>query len=70
MNKNDILEFSRKENITLSNGELEYVYTTIKSRYSDILNNKFDIESIKDNLSYINYLKIKDLYYKYKDYYM
>ena len=66
--KNDINSFAAKNNISLSNNELEFIYNFIKTRYKEILNNpnNFSLTKYKNNFSNENFVKINGLINRYK----
>ena len=68
--KEDILEFSKRQDINLRDDELDLIYDYIKNKTDIILDNPEEIlEKIKDKLSKKVYLKILELYIKYEDYF-
>lgn len=66
--KNDINSFALKNNINLSNNELEFIYNFIKNRYKEVLNNpnNFSLTKYKNNFSNENFVKINGLINRYK----
>lgn len=66
--KNDINSFAIKNNINLSNNELEFIYNFIKTRYKEVLNNpnNFSLSKYKNNFSNENFVKINGLINHYK----
>ncbi len=66
--KNDINSFALKNNINLSNNELEFIYNFIKTRYKEVLNNpnNFTLTKYKNNFSNENFVKINGLINRYK----
>ena len=66
--KNDINSFALKNNINLSNNELEFIYNFIKTRYKEVLNNpnNFSLTKYKNNYSNENFVKINGLIIRYK----
>lgn len=66
--KNDINSFALKNNINLSNNELEFIYNFIKTRYKEVLNNpnNFSLTKYKNNFSNENFVKINGLINRYK----
>ena len=66
--KNDINSFALKNNINLSNNELEFIYNFIKNRYNEVLNNpnNFSLTKYKNNFSNENFVKINGLINRYK----
>lgn len=69
LTKEDIIEFSIKNDIILNNDELIYLYKIIKEKYKLLLNGDTSIfNEIKDNININAYNKIIELYNKYKNY--
>ena len=69
LTKEDIIEFSIKNDIILNNDELIYLYKIIKEKYKILLNGDTSIfNEIKDNININAYNKIIELYNKYKNY--
>ena len=67
LNIDKLREFAIKNNINLSNKELEYILNLIKNNYEDILiNDEKYLNMIKDNVNNTEYEKIKNLYLHYK----
>lgn len=67
LKKEDIIIFSQKQGINLTNNELDLIYYKIKDNPEKILNNPLkEINSIKDNISVNVYNKLIELYDKYK----
>ena len=67
LKKEDIIIFSKKQGINLTNNELDLIYYKIKDNPENILNNPLkEINSIKDNISINVYNKLIELYDKYK----
>lgn len=61
-------DFSIKNNINLTNSELEYLLNLVKSNFEDILKDDTKyLEDIKTNIK--EYQKVKDLYLYYKNRY-
>lgn len=71
ISKEDIGKFAKTNNIFLSSHEISVIEDIIhdESNILSLLNNKEDIifNKYKKYFSNSNYLKIKDLYYKYKN---
>ena len=66
----DIVSFSKNNNITLTNNEVNYLYNTIKKDYQLILNgDKIVFDNLKNNISSNNYDRIISLYNHYKSVY-
>ena len=68
LSKDDILSFAHKNNLSISEHELDFVYSFIKSNYATVLKNpnSFDIAIYKNEFSNENYLFLKNLIEKYK----
>lgn len=66
--KSDINSFAVKNNINLSNNELEFIYNFIKTRYKEVLSNpnNFSLTKYKNNFSNENFVKINGLINHYK----
>lgn len=66
--RNDINSFALKNNINLSNNELEFIYNFIKTRYKEVLSNpnNFSLSRYKNNFSNENFVKINGLINHYK----
>ena len=61
-------EFSIKNNINLTNTELEYLLNLVKNNYEDILKDDTKyIEAVKNNIN--EHQKVIDLYLYYKNRY-
>lgn len=61
-------EFSIKNNINLTNTELEYLLNLVKNNYEDILKDDTKyLEALKNNIK--EHQKVKDLYLYYKNRY-
>lgn len=69
LTKEDILNYSKKENINLTNEEVNIIYNAIKNDTNEILNN-FDnyIIKYKNILKSEIYTKIIELKEKYKNF--
>lgn len=66
LSKQDIINYSLKNNINLTNYELDYIYNNIKYNYEDILSNPtLYLNEIKNNVSNNTYNKIYELYTTY-----
>ena len=70
LTRDDINNFSIKNNINLSTSELDFVYFFIKNNYEEILNNPngFDFNKYKGNFSEESFNKINTLISKYISY--
>lgn len=66
----DIKGFALKNDIILSDEELEYLYVTVKTKYKDLLyNESVVIADIQKNLKKENFDKVFNLYTFYKSKY-
>lgn len=70
LKKEDIVNFAKKNDITLSDSELDFTYNFIKSNYKEAIKNKdtFNLSAYKDRFSSENYEKIEKLLQKYISY--
>lgn len=67
LKKEDIIIFCQKQNITISDKELDTIYYYIKNHYQEIFTNPNKIlDELKQNLSKNTYNKVLELYEKYK----
>lgn len=68
MQKEDIINFAKKNNLVVSEAEIDFVYSFIKSHHQEVLKNpeSFDITLYKNQFSNENYQFIKNLIDKYK----
>ncbi len=66
--KNDILEFGKKEGVSINENELNTLYNIIKNNADDILGDDFYnyIKKYKDKFNPSLYSKILEKYEKYK----
>ena len=66
---NDIITFAKKNDITLSNDEVNYIYKTIKCNYKVLLGSTYEIvlNEAKNYLTNDNYKKICNLYLDYRN---
>lgn len=63
LKKSDIVEFARKQNVKLSNIELDTIYEVIKTRWEEIYTSGLKvIEEYKNKLSSATYKVVVDLY--------
>lgn len=70
LNIDKIKEFSLKNNINLTDSELEYLLNLVKKHYEDILKDDTKyLEEVKNNINPTEYIKLKDLYLYYKNRY-
>ena len=67
ISKDDIVNYGLKQNINLSNSDVEIIYYYIKKDYQRLFDNTEDILlEIRDKISNNAYKKILELYDKYK----
>jgi hypothetical protein len=68
LTKEDIIKYAKSNNLTVSNKEIDFIYTFIKTNYKSILNNpnNFNISNYQDKFSKENYLFINNLINKYR----
>lgn len=68
LDKNTLNNFALKNNITLSEEELNFTYNFIKKNWEIIYNNKatFDITKYKSKYTEENFIKITNLIKEYK----
>lgn len=68
MKKEDIANFAKKNNLTVKESELDFLYTFIKENYEYYLKNpsELDITKFKDKFSEENYIFLTNLINKYK----
>lgn len=71
LTKEDIILYASKENIAITNDEVDYLYITIKKDYHLFINGNHDeiFEDLKPNVSIEIYNKLVSLYNKYKSFY-
>ena len=63
-------EFSLKNNINLTDNELNYLLNLVKNNYEDIIKNDTKyLENLKNNINHTEFIKIKELYLYYKNRY-
>ena len=69
LNKDDIVYFALKNNITLNDLELDYVYKTIKTKYKILLSDNYETIFLegKNYLKPDNYKKICNLFLDYRN---
>lgn len=67
LTKQDILNFAIKNNLKVTDEELDFVYNFIKYNYKTVLNNpnSFNLSNYKNNFSSENYNFINSLISKY-----
>lgn len=68
LRKEDIINFAHKNNLVVSDAEVDFVYSFIKNNHQEVLKNpdSFDITLYKNQFSNDNYIFIKNLIDKYK----
>jgi len=67
--KEDINNYLIKQNIILSENELNYAYKIVKNNYNEIFEGNIDLfNDIKNNINNDAYNKLIDLYNKYSFY--
>ena len=67
INKTDIINYAQKQGIIINDNDVDIIYYYIKNKYNDFLNNPQDIlNEIQDKISNNIYLKLLELYGKYK----
>ena len=65
--KEDIYNYGIKENLILTNNEIDIIYDYINNRYDDIIDNPENILlEIKDKINIKTYNKLLELYDRYK----
>lgn len=63
LTKDDIVKFANKNGVSLTNNELDIIYTNIKDNYEYILSNPKDaLNNIKSKVNTNTYNKIYELY--------
>lgn len=68
MKREDIINFAHKNNLTITDHEIDFVYSFIKSNYQSVLKNpnSFDLALYKNEFSVDNYHFLENLINKYK----
>ena len=68
MNKEDIIKFANKNNLTVTDHEIDFVYAFIKNNYKTVLKSpdQFNLALYKNEFSQDNYAFIENLVNKYK----
>lgn len=68
MKKEDIIKFANKNNLKVSEGEIDFIYKFIKENYEYYLKNPnmLDLSKYKDKFSCENYAFLNNLINKYK----
>lgn len=70
LNITKLKEFSLKNNINLTDNELNYLLNLVKNNYEDILKDDTKcLEDVKKNINPTEFVKIKELYLYYKNRY-
>lgn len=69
LTKEDIIKFASLNNLSVTESEIDFVYTFIKSNYKSVLNNpnSFNLSLYRDKFSEANYLFLDNLINKYKN---
>lgn len=71
LTKEDIKKYSLKNNIILSNSEIDILYDTLKNNNNIdlLLSNNYDVvlKKIEPYLTNNNYIKIKNIFLEYKN---
>lgn len=69
LTKEDIYQYAKRENITLTDKELEIIYYYIKNKYQLYFDghHKQLLQEIKQQVKPATYTKIEELYNLYKD---
>ena len=63
-------EFGSKNNINLTNNELNYLLNLVKNNFEDIMKDDTKyLEDVKNNINPTEFVKIKELYLYYKNRY-
>ena len=70
LRKEDINAFAVKNDINLTDNELDFTYDFIKNNYKDAIKNKdtFNLSAYREHFSSDNYIKIEKLIQKYISY--
>lgn len=70
LNIDKLKEFSLKNNINLTDSELNYLLNLVKNNFEDILKDDTKyLEFVKTNVNPTEFIKIKELYLYYKSRY-
>ena len=70
LNIDKLKEFALKNNINLTDSELNYLLNLVKNNYEDILKDDIKyLEDVKNNINPTEFIKIKQLYLYYKNRY-
>ena len=69
LTKQNIIDYTRKENITLTNKEIDIIYYYIKNKSNYFLEGHHQeiLNELKNKLSSPTYKKIEELYQQYKN---
>ena len=66
----NLKEFGLKNNINLTDNELNYLLNLVKNNFDDILKDDTKyLEELKNNINPNEFIKVKDLYLYYKNRY-
>ncbi|MBO5475778.1 MAG: DUF2624 family protein [Bacilli bacterium] len=70
LTKEDIIKFANMNNLSVSDSEIDFVYTFIKRNYKNVLNNpnSFNLSLYREKFSEDNYLFLENLIKKYKNF--
>lgn len=70
LTKEDIIKFANMNNLSVSDSEIDFVYTFIKRNYKNVLNNpnSFNLSLYREKFSEDNYLFLEHLIKKYKNF--
>jgi len=68
LKKEDIIKFANKNNLKVTNDEIDFIYSFIKEKSDYYLKNpnSFDLANYKDKFSKENYIFLNNLINKYK----
>ena len=68
LRKEDIIKFANKNHLNVSDHEINFVYSFIKSNYKQVLKspNSFDLAPYKNEFSNENYIFLNNLINKYR----
>ena len=71
LDKNKITYLALKNDIHLSDNELDYLYLTLKKEYKTLLSDDYQVifDNAKNNLSEVNLQKLLNLYLVYRKMY-
>ena len=70
LTKEDVIKFANMNNLSVSDSEIDFVYTFIKRNYKNVLNNpnSLNLSLYRDKFSEDNYLFLENLIKKYKNF--